>query len=242
MQAGLDPEKLLPLAAEAHGMRLRPDSLTGLQEALAAAEAWHQRAERLLVAGKHLPLFRTREQCAELMTAPGLGHSKRQFSAPTWLLCAGTRPQLEEVSAVAAAAAGLPVRGDVTERVGAVLAAGETWRESCRRLWAKRNSGQRLDKCLAIAADGVDAALAQLEPPAEGEERAELYCTCQQPYEADAAMIGCDGCEDWLHCRCVGLTQTAARSLKKYVCPLCLALRGNGRELEQTLARTRRTR
>ena len=74
------------------------------------------------------------------------------------------------------------------------------------------------------------------------EDERDLYCVCQQPYNVDTAMISCDSCEEWYHCRCIGLTQTTARSIKMYICPVCLAVRGSEKELEQALGRTRRTR
>ena len=69
----------------------------------------------------------------------------------------------------------------------------------------------------------------------------DLYCVCQQPYDADSAMISCDNCEEWYHCSCISISPATARSIKKYTCPLCLAIRGNPKELEWALLRTRRT-
>ena len=70
----------------------------------------------------------------------------------------------------------------------------------------------------------------------------DLYCVCQQPYNSDAAMISCDSCEEWFHCRCIGMAPTTARSMKKYVCPICLAVRGTLKELDAAVTRTQRTR
>ncbi len=69
------------------------------------------------------------------------------------------------------------------------------------------------------------------------ENEQELLCVCQQPYNVDTAMISCDVCEDWYHLRCVGMTQTAAKSMKKYTCPVCVALKGNAEPLEAALAK-----
>ena len=65
----------------------------------------------------------------------------------------------------------------------------------------------------------------------------DLLCVCQQPYNVDTAMISCDVCEDWYHLRCVGMTQAAAKSMKKYTCPVCLALKGNSDPLQAALAK-----
>ena len=69
------------------------------------------------------------------------------------------------------------------------------------------------------------------------ENEQELLCVCQQPYNVDTAMVSCDMCEDWYHLRCVGITQTAAKSMKKYVCPVCTALKGNAEPLDAALAK-----
>lgn len=60
---------------------------------------------------------------------------------------------------------------------------------------------------------------------------------CQQPYNVDTAMISCDVCEDWYNLRCVGMTQTADKSMKKYTCPVCAALKGNAEPLDAALAK-----
>lgn len=76
------------------------------------------------------------------------------------------------------------------------------------------------------------------EPGSNYEENEqELLCVCQQPYNVDTAMVSCDVCEDWYHLRCVGVTQTAAKSMKKYICPVCTALKGNAEPLEAALAK-----
>ena len=49
------------------------------------------------------------------------------------------------------------------------------------------------------------------------------YCICRLPYEG--FMIGCDGCEEWYHGACVGVTEEQANKVDKYVCLRCSALR-----------------
>lgn len=49
------------------------------------------------------------------------------------------------------------------------------------------------------------------------------YCVCRQPYEG--FMIGCDGCEEWYHGACVGITEEQAQKFDKYVCVRCSTLR-----------------
>lgn len=49
------------------------------------------------------------------------------------------------------------------------------------------------------------------------------YCVCRQPY--DGFMIGCDGCEEWYHGACIGVSQEQAQKFDKYVCIRCSTLR-----------------
>ena len=45
------------------------------------------------------------------------------------------------------------------------------------------------------------------------------YCICRLPYEG--FMIGCDGCEEWYHGTCIGLSEEQANKVDKYVCLRC---------------------
>lgn len=49
---GIPPEELNPLVEEARAMKLHPDSLLALQDALKKAKGWQARAERLFKGGK----------------------------------------------------------------------------------------------------------------------------------------------------------------------------------------------
>jgi hypothetical protein len=39
------------------------------------------------------------------------------------------------------------------------------------------------------------------------------YCICRQPY--GGFMVGCDGCEEWYHGACLGMTEAQAEKLDK---------------------------
>lgn len=45
------------------------------------------------------------------------------------------------------------------------------------------------------------------------------YCLCRRPYEG--FMIGCDECEDWFHGSCVGISESRADRVNKFVCLRC---------------------
>jgi len=45
------------------------------------------------------------------------------------------------------------------------------------------------------------------------------YCLCRQPY--DGFMIGCDGCGEWYHGPCVGVSEARADKCDKFLCVRC---------------------
>jgi len=49
------------------------------------------------------------------------------------------------------------------------------------------------------------------------------YCLCRNPYEG--FMIGCDGCEEWYHGMCVGISEVQAGRCEKYLCIRCIISR-----------------
>jgi nucleosome-remodeling factor subunit BPTF len=49
----------------------------------------------------------------------------------------------------------------------------------------------------------------------------EIFCLCQQPYDNTQVYIGCDGCPDWFHGRCVGILEKETQKINKYFCPRC---------------------
>ncbi|KAH0363795.1 hypothetical protein KCU65_g7137, partial [Aureobasidium melanogenum] len=62
----------------------------------------------------------------------------------------------------------------------------------------------------------------------EGEEEEEggaisdtdLYCICRKP-DTGTFMIGCDGCDDWFHGKCVNISEKWKTLIDKYICPFC---------------------
>lgn len=49
-----------------------------------------------------------------------------------------------------------------------------------------------------------------------------LYCTCRKPYNDAMQMIACDGCDEWYHFECVGISDAAG--LDSYICTNCIAV------------------
>lgn len=188
-------------------------------------------------------------------------HDKWERRVRDLMSSAGARPAFAELQVFQQTARMTPVNSNLRHHIDEAVAAVEIWKERCRRNIAKRNTGMRLDRCFEVLGHSIDCAVEQFErrlevekklvaagprrpgPGPDGEEdERELYCLCQQPYNVDTSMISCDLCGEWYHMRCVGVTQTQARSLRKYSCPICAAVRNVMEPLEYALGKLRRTR
>jgi hypothetical protein len=44
-----------------------------------------------------------------------------------------------------------------------------------------------------------------------------LWCICQQPH-GNKFMISCDGCKDWFHGKCVGITKKMGQDMEESKC------------------------
>ena len=51
---------------------------------------------------------------------------------------------------------------------------------------------------------------------------AEIYCICKKPDEGDL-MVGCDGCDDWFHFKCMKIPEKYSHLVSGYYCPYCQA-------------------
>ncbi|XP_037727284.1 CXXC-type zinc finger protein 1 [Drosophila subpulchrella] len=48
----------------------------------------------------------------------------------------------------------------------------------------------------------------------------QAYCICRTS-DCSRFMIGCDGCEEWYHGDCIGITEKEAKHIKQYYCRRC---------------------
>ncbi|KAL7749160.1 hypothetical protein RI367_005309 [Sorochytrium milnesiophthora] len=48
-----------------------------------------------------------------------------------------------------------------------------------------------------------------------------VYCLCREPYDGTEFMIACDGCEEWFHGRCIGISVKDAEHISSYYCAPC---------------------
>ncbi|KAL0699161.1 hypothetical protein Bca4012_055283 [Brassica carinata] len=52
-------------------------------------------------------------------------------------------------------------------------------------------------------------------------DRVAVYCKCEMPYNPDDLMVQCEGCKDWYHPACVGMTIEEAKLLDHFACAEC---------------------
>ncbi|XP_017214972.1 chromatin remodeling protein EBS-like isoform X1 [Daucus carota subsp. sativus] len=52
-------------------------------------------------------------------------------------------------------------------------------------------------------------------------ERVVVFCRCELPYNPDDLMVQCEGCWDWFHPSCIGMTNDEAQMLEHFFCADC---------------------
>jgi PHD-finger len=121
---------------------------------------------------------------------------------------------------------------DEGERLGFVCEEMKVLRNAIRlaRNWANRV--KRLDNdpgspdCSAAQALIKEHGTLLIEMPEELEslqQAMKLYCVCRRPYSG--FMIGCDECEEWYHGVCIGISESKADRVDKFVCVRCCVSR-----------------
>jgi COMPASS component SPP1 len=63
----------------------------------------------------------------------------------------------------------------------------------------------------------------------------DLYCLCRRP-DTGTFMIGCDGCDDWFHGKCVSIEERDKNLIDKFMCPRCTEA-GTGRTTWKRICR-----
>lgn len=181
------------------------------------------------------------------------------------IVTADSKPALHELNVFQNTSHHTPVTSNLRRHIDALIEVVEEWFEELRRLIAKRNSAIEIDECLDLLLDSVDAGIMQFErrlklekacaendanmdaanevalPEKNSEDVSDRYCLCQQIYSDNSPMINCDTCREWYHMKCVGLTQSKARSLRKFHCPVCRAVRNHMSPLEIAIGKLRKT-
>lgn len=59
-------------------------------------------------------------------------------------------------------------------------------------------------------------------PRKTGSNGEEVYCVCKKPDYGDL-MVGCDGCDDWFHFKCLKIPETYRKLVYSFHCPYCEA-------------------
>ncbi|KAJ3145780.1 hypothetical protein HDU86_000647 [Geranomyces michiganensis] len=58
------------------------------------------------------------------------------------------------------------------------------------------------------------------------DDRNRVYCICRKPFDGatdDEFYIGCEGCDEWFHGRCVNVTEQEASGIEQWMCAACEA-------------------
>ena len=98
------------------------------------------------------------------------------------MMAGSEKPMYADVSALADAAADLPVTSPLTEGIMDIVNAADDWLELARKTVAKRNSGQKLGKCLQWMLSSLDRALEQFTLRLQ--VRGTSPCNCPGQYGA----------------------------------------------------------
>ncbi|KAJ3172576.1 hypothetical protein HDU88_005905 [Geranomyces variabilis] len=56
------------------------------------------------------------------------------------------------------------------------------------------------------------------------DDRNRVYCICRKPFDGsadDEFYIGCEGCDEWFHGRCVNVTEQEAGGIEQWMCAAC---------------------
>jgi hypothetical protein len=135
-----------------------------------------------------------------------------------------------------------PERKMIMQEAKELCDEGDKLKLSCHELKILRNAIRtargwmnRVKKC-KVAEGGTTASEVErlidehddliIAMPAEVEKLKQVmkgYCLCRRPYEG--FMIGCDGCDEWYHCSCIGVSESQADRYEKYVCVRCCVKR-----------------
>ncbi|KAJ3177281.1 CXXC-type zinc finger protein 1 [Geranomyces variabilis] len=60
--------------------------------------------------------------------------------------------------------------------------------------------------------------------PQTSDDRNRVYCICRKPFDGSADnefYIGCEGCDEWFHGRCVNVTEQEAGGIEQWMCAAC---------------------
>ena len=137
-------------------------------------------------------------------------------------LSTGTKISMEEAKAMYDEGHALHLVCDELKMLKAGISAARAWQNRIKRSKAdQEGSSQSLVDDLIEKHNKLIIAmpkeLAKLKQATKG------YCICRRPFEG--FMIGCDGCNEWYHGSCIGVSEAQAERVEKFLCVRCCVVR-----------------
>ncbi|KAK9819859.1 hypothetical protein WJX72_003401 [[Myrmecia] bisecta] len=236
--------ELTALLGEGRSLGLRLEGLPRLHATLEDHQAWEGRMRLVMTAGTGKPMY---EQLAALQDASADNPVASALQAQVYGAVAAADEWREKGRRyIAKRNSGQRLDKGLAHLASSLARAldqlDHRLQEERRRAEAGLPAPEPVAEVAPSSSQASKKRKASPSPERYEENEQDLFCVCQQPYNVDTAMISCDTCNDWYHLRCVNMTQAVAKSLKKYTCPVCAALKGNGAELEAAVAKIRKTR
>lgn len=208
------------------------DQLTRLEIILAERDrfvAWCSTAKKFLSEDKKLTIEKLREiakKSSEYPDSDDLVKRVRDLEATAtcWISSANKSLSSERKMAMEEAKNLL----DEGEKIGVVSTELRTLRNGLKaaRGWISRLKRCKLDQGAThvsetrdLLAEHENLIVAMPDEMVKLEQASKNYCICRRPYEG--FMIGCDSCDEWFHGPCIGVTESKAGRVDKYVCPRC---------------------
>ena len=150
---------------------------------------------------------------------------KRANDAQEWLkvakelLHSGEKIPIEDAKHVISAADKLNISCAEYKTIRTALKATRSWLLKVKKITAGNEGQTSALSVKELINEHATFLVTANEESAKLQESMCGYCICRQPYEG--FMIGCDTCEEWYHGPCVGITESQAAKVEKYVCVRC---------------------
>ena len=145
-------------------------------------------------------------------------------SAISEILKAGKKIPLDEAKAMSSAGDKLNINCPEYKELRAALRTTRSWLTKIKKCGASDGQGHVAANLVTDLINEHNSFLVTAQEACADLKQVMCgYCVCRQPYEG--FMIGCDGCEEWYHGPCVGISQEQAQKFDKYVCVRCSTLR-----------------
>ncbi|TPX31535.1 hypothetical protein SmJEL517_g05157 [Synchytrium microbalum] len=150
----------------------------------------------------------------------------------------GTRPTLESFRAASEEAGAFRFPPEEKDLLDIILAMVTNWKALVQdfisrpmvpgdKIRAKQYLRAAQGMPIAVDAEAhelrkkvVETSL-QADSDDDKEDPNATYCMCKSHYDEERPMVQCDGCHDWFHLDCVGLSTEQADQMDKFMCPIC---------------------